>query len=194
LEDDLRTLICYRKAEKDPITAKSPLDATCCFRDLGRAENRILGAGFHYAGYIGSHGHYPLWEGNGGFEVVRPDHWVFAGTGLKKGDKFGFSNSVAGYEVDGCLFKMQNGLPVPTGEDGTPPDFKILAMAKAGGGEPWEAETQGMATLGIRELDNGGLVFNAATTDWAHGLEPDPVWKDTAVPVITRNVLNRFLA
>ena len=195
LEDNLRTLVCYRKADKDPAAAKDKLEATCCFRDLGRSENKILGAGFHYAGYVGSHGHYPLWQGNGGYEVQRPDHWVFAGTGFKKGNRFGTSKSIVGYETDGCLTRLEGGFLVPTGEDGTPPDFTILATAPAATGDEGIPTNQnGLATMGLRQISSGGMVFNAATTDWCHGLYPEAPWNDAFVPIITKNVLNRMLS
>src|SRR3546814_1686787 len=33
---------------------------------------------------------------------------------------------VVGYECDGCAFTYRDGLPYPTGEDGTPEDLEIL--------------------------------------------------------------------
>ena len=38
----------------------------------------------------------------------------------------GRSATVVGYECDGCVFTYRDGLPYPTGEDGTPPSFEIL--------------------------------------------------------------------
>ena len=34
--------------------------------------------------------------------------------------------TVVGYECDGCVFTYRDGLPYPTGEDGTPSSFEIL--------------------------------------------------------------------
>ena len=51
--------------------------------------------------------------------------------------------------------------------------------------------------MGYFQTQGGGMVFNAATTDWSHGLEQDGHWPEpgeTAASVITRNVLKRFLA
>lgn len=61
------------------------------------------------------------------YEVHRPDHWVLAGTGLKRGDKFGGKDTIVGYECDGCELKWKDGLPFPTFKDGTPKTFEVLA-------------------------------------------------------------------
>ena len=63
--------------------------------------------------------------------VHRPDHWLLTGTGLKRGDRFGDKDTVVGYECDGCEMELKDGLPVPTGRDGTPKDFVILASCPA---------------------------------------------------------------
>ena len=69
--------------------------------------------------------------GAGGYTVYRPDHWVFAGTDLGYGDLIGAGSVVVGYECDGCDFTCRDGLPEPTGLDGTPADFEILGLAPA---------------------------------------------------------------
>jgi hypothetical protein len=43
----------------------------------------------------------------------------------------GLGSYVVAYEVDGCEFTMQNGLPVPTHADGTPDTFTILGTSPA---------------------------------------------------------------
>src|SRR5215813_8291396 len=58
--------------------------------------------------------------------VARPEHWIFDGTGLGYGDVLGADATVVGYECDGCVFTSRDGLPYPTGEDGTPSTFEIL--------------------------------------------------------------------
>ena len=97
-------------------------------------------------------------------------------------------------------FTMKNftsgtdGLPVPTGEDGTPIGFEILAQAPARWTDAERAllpgglvATEGQATLGLHTYPAGGTVFTAGTTDWAHGLHADSV-----VQQITRNVLSNL--
>lgn len=134
-------------------------------------------------------------DGSGAFTVYQPDHWVFAGTGLKQGEQFGARDSIVGYECDGCEHTFVNGKPVPTGRDGTPEDFLILALAPASWApdewpwdERWENGRTGNACMGIHGVPAGGTVFTAATTDWAHGLKGE----DPIVEIITRNVLDRF--
>jgi hypothetical protein len=56
---------------------------------------------------------------------------VFAGTGLRYGDALGLDARIVAYEVDGCDFAVDDGLPIPTGRDGTPADLEILAAAPA---------------------------------------------------------------
>ena len=85
----------------------------------------------------------------------------------------------------------QHGLPVPTGVDGTPRNYAILALADL---PHWG--TPGNAAMGIFTREGGGTVFNAATTDWAKGLEAcveagDPL--RTVTGKITRNVIDHLL-
>ena len=146
-----------------------------------------------FGGMHRSNGQYM--DGSGAFTVYQPDHWVFAGTGLKQGEQFGARYSIVGYECDGCEHTFVNGKPVPTGRDGTPEDFLILALAPASWApdewhwdERWESGRTGNACMGIHGVPAGGTVFTAATTDWAHGLKGE----DPIVEIITRNVLDRF--
>jgi hypothetical protein len=68
---------------------------------------------------------------SGTYNVCRPDHWAFAGTDLRYGDGLGLGSHIVGYEVDGCDMVLENGIPKPTGSDGTPKDMTILATAPA---------------------------------------------------------------
>ena len=45
-----------------------------------------------------------------------------------------------GYECDGCALTLVDGLPVPTGEDGCPPGFEVLATAPA---RVWSVDEHG---------------------------------------------------
>ena len=53
-------------------------------------------------------------NGAGDFLCTKPEHWLYEGTGLKRGDEFGGKDTIVGYECDGCEFEMKEGLPVPT--------------------------------------------------------------------------------
>ncbi|MFM7150238.1 MAG: N,N-dimethylformamidase beta subunit family domain-containing protein, partial [Gemmataceae bacterium] len=131
--------------------------------------------------------------GPGGYTVHRPDHWIFRGTGLSRGGMLGSKDTIVGYECDGCEVRWQDGQLFPTGKDGTPMDFTILATAPARWHpddcewyERWEKGRSGQAVLGLHT--RGGTVFTAGSTDWSHGLRG----KDAQVIQITRNILDRL--
>lgn len=158
---------------------------------IGRPENELTGVGFLWGGYHRSHGQYM--NGSGAFTVQRPDHWIFEGTGLKRGDEFGGKDTIVGYECDGCEMIWKDGLPYPTHRDGTPDTFEILGAAPAKWHpddcewyDRWENGREGHAVLGV--YTKGGTVFTCGSTDWAHGLRGhDPI-----VERITKNVLDRL--
>jgi hypothetical protein len=180
-----RLQVCHRSADLDPFA--DPARKTVTWREAGRPENLSFGAGFARG----------AWRGPGGFgtfKVCQPDHWVFAGTGLEKGDGFGDAGPEAllGYETDGVDYVLDaSGVPVPTGADATPQSYKILALAEL---PDWG--TPGNAALGLlTHPAPAGMVFNAATTDWAKGLEtclPPGELFATTTAKITRNVIERL--
>jgi hypothetical protein len=194
-EDEGRALTCWKQAyHSDPVyqTGTYDLLSTLWSHHLvNRPENQLTGVGFLYGGYHLSHGQFM--EGSGAFTTHRPGHWLFEGTDLKQGMEFGGKHTIAGYECDGCEFRIENGLPVPTHRDGTPDSFVILATAPARWHpddaewyEKWETGRTGAAVMGT--YTRGGTVVTTGTTDWAHGLRGgDPV-----VERITRNVLDRL--
>nr|AYM52535.1 hypothetical protein [Aetherobacter fasciculatus] len=148
-------------------------------------ENALTGVSYRNAG--------GQWNGRrpsgGGYTVRRSSSWVFNGTGLADGAVFGEPLAVVGYECDGAAFTLgRSGVPEPTGEDGTPLDFVIVATASVAGWEGAEIGALAAATMGYYE--RGGLVFTAATTDWPRALAQG----DSTVAQITRNVLERLLA
>jgi hypothetical protein len=132
-------------------------------------------------------------DGPGSFEVHRPDHWIFEGTKLERGERFGAADSIVGYECDGCELESKDGLPVPTHRDGTPESFVVLGTCPARWApddsvwyDRFPKDRVGAAVLG--SYTRGGTVVTAGTTDWAHGLRgSDPI-----VERITRNVLDRL--
>jgi hypothetical protein len=156
-----------------------------------RPENQLTGVGFLWGGYHKSHGQFM--DGKGAYTVHRPDHWLFEKTNLKRDDDFGGNDSIVGYECDGCEITMRDGLPYPTGRDGTPTNFVVLATAPAKWHpddahwyDRFEQGRVGAAVVGV--YTRGGTVFTCGSTDWAHGLRG----KDPVVEQITRNVLNRL--
>lgn len=199
-EESGRALVCYKQAfVLDPVfaTADHRQLATLWSHHLvARPENTMTGVGFLYGGYHRSHGQFM--EGEAAFTVQQPDHWLFSGTGLKQGGKFGGKNTIVGYECDGCEIEWKDSIPTPTHRDGTPETFVILGTCPARWHPddalwydrfPRDAEggpAMGAAVMGL--YTRGGTVFTAGTTDWSHGLTGD----DPAVEQITRNLLDRL--
>jgi len=223
-EDDGRTMVCHKYAarEADPVAGTDRRHLlTSIWSDplIGRPENRTTGLSFCRGGYVRFGRAVP--RSSGAYTVWRPDHWVFAGTDLRYGDALGLEQRIVAYEVDGCDIALAEGLPVPTGSDGTPANLEILATAPAhlvsnaagknetilpmsfdpgavgdleytatilfGDASPKNTRrlTNGHAVIGV--FTRGGTVFNAGTTDWAYGLDGDPL-----VRQITKNVLRRL--
>ncbi|MFF5211937.1 N,N-dimethylformamidase beta subunit family domain-containing protein [Streptosporangium sp. NPDC000396] len=179
-EDDMRTMVCFRDAFSDPIALIDPLRATVEWSSapVNYPENSLIGVSFrHGAG---------CWDNtevmaSEAYTVRFADHWVFAGTGLTDGDKFGFG--AVGYETDAVHYEEIDGIPRATGKDGAPPSFVVLATADL---SHWRDYGQGgAATMGIFRL-GAGTVFNAATVNWGSSLS-DPV-----VARITQNVVERL--
>jgi hypothetical protein len=146
-------------------------------------ESRILGVTTAFGG--------GWWDGKRdtqGYVVQHAGHWVFAGTGLAEGATFGDDPGypLIGYEVDGAAFRRRRGRALPTGELGTPRDFVILGIAELT--EGWFVSRPGAAaTMGLYVSPQGGIVFQAATTDW-----PILVERNTHVAAITRNLMDRL--
>lgn len=195
-EDGGRALTCWKQNyHSDPVYGARQgyalLSSLWSHHLIQRPENQLTGVGFLWGGYHRSHGQYM--EGSGAYTVHRPDHWIFEGTGLKRGDQFGGKDTIVGYECDGCELTWRDGLPYPTFRDGTPETFQVLGTAPARWHpddsewyDRWEKGREGQAVLG--SYTRGGTVFTAGSTDWAHGLRGgDPV-----VQRITRNILDRL--
>jgi hypothetical protein len=182
-EEEGRVMRCHKESsDEDPIFMtgdRRKLSARWIDKYVQRPENSLTGVGWDQGGYHRSHEMHM--DGSGAYTVKRADHWVFEGTELKDGDNFGGADTIVGYECDGCAFILgADGRPVPTGSDGTPKNFQILAQAPAA----QFAGHEGYACLGM--YTRGGTVFTAATTDWADGL------RDPIVQRITSNVLRKL--
>ncbi|OUC99030.1 N,N-dimethylformamidase beta subunit family domain-containing protein [Streptosporangium minutum] len=181
LEDDGRTMVCYRDAVTDPMATVEPGLTTVEWSSapVNRPENSLTGVSFRRG--AGTWGPYMQLMHEESYTARFPEHWVFDGTGLGEGDKFG--QGCIGYETDACDFVEVDGVPVATGRDGTPPSFVILATADL---RHWHRYGQGgMATMGVFGL-GAGTVFTASTVNWGNTL------RDPAVDRITRNVLDRL--
>jgi hypothetical protein len=214
------TMVGYKgQFKQDPVLGTDRQgELTSIWSDhlIERPENLMTGVSFARGGYhrIGKR----ATAGAGGYTIHRADHWMFDGTGLGYGDVLGAAVAAVGYECDGCDFTYRDGLPYPTGVDGTPTSFEILGTAPAAHftrttsvrptppDQPSEIEFIASRLFGERSDDNveriayghavlgtytspaGGVVITSGSTDWAHGL----AGRDPQIEQITRNILNHL--
>jgi len=123
-------------------------------------------------------------NGGGDWTIVKPEHWIFAGTGVKAGDS-----------IPGLIGWEYHGDPAAI------PGLEIVGAGTAwvGGDRPqkWAAT--------IYPGPNGNFVFNASSIFWAQGLSSPPghtlPWShwsrphgpDPRVQRITANLLDRAI-
>jgi len=122
-------------------------------------------------------------NGSGDWVCTKPDHWAFAGTGMKAGDR-----------IPGLVGWEHHGNPAPI------PGLEVLAAGKTWNGAEQESHYEATIYPGPR----GNTVFNAATIFWAQGLSSPPGhWlpfvhngrphgPDPRVERITHNLLRRW--
>lgn len=210
--EDARSVCFKHRFREDPVGLGPTTTTIWSDPLLARPENALTGVSFTRGGYSRIASSVP--RASGGYEVHRPEHWLFAETGLRRGDQLGAAAVVVGYECDGCELELRDGLPVATGAGGTPDGFEVLGTAPATpfdetstplplapGGDyelPFHARTlfgadtpetrarlrHGHAVLGT--YTRGGTVVTTGCTDWVCGLD-DPV-----VAQVTRNLLERL--
>ena len=123
--------------------------------------------------------------GAGDWTCALPDHWLFKGTGMKKGDS-----------VEGLVGWEWHGAPMMT-----LPGMQIVAEGET----LMSGRNPGHYTATIYDGPKGNVVFNAATIWWANGLSSPPGHKtpvrhgvaqqgvDSRVQQITHNLFQRFL-
>jgi ADP-heptose:LPS heptosyltransferase len=163
-----------------------------------RPEDSLAGVSYRHGG-----GWWDGARGPCGYTVQDAAHWVFAGTGLQRGQVFGAAGCppLVGYECDGAplaAFDSTTGsatLAPAAAHVGTPDGFQLLAACVLGDGwqerPPREAEFDGhvhAATMGI--YTRGGTVFTAGTTDWAQVLAEE---RDAQLSTITGNIIDGLL-
>lgn len=123
-------------------------------------------------------------NGSGDWTCVKPDHWLFQGTGMKKGDGI---PGLVGWEFHGEPAKIAGLEVVAEGKTYTSGD----------------AESHYTAT--VYPGPKGNVVFNASTIFWAQGLASPPGHvppishhgrphgPDERVQRMTRTVFARFV-
>ncbi len=216
------TQIAYKDAAEsdDPLYGTDQEHRTTSSWDhpvTGRPSAATFGLSGYAGVYVGFGASAP--RGHGGLTIYRPEHWVFEGADCYYGDVLGAAPSLVGtFEVDGCDYTFREGLPFPTGVDGTPENLEILAMTQAvlfeedhfGGkvplGDAGTPHVDGLRGVEWIETESGyrrprygsgmmacfsrgpGTVFNSGTSEWVAGL----IHQDWFVEKITRNVLDRL--
>ncbi len=124
-------------------------------------------------------------NGGGDWICTQPEHWLFEGTGMKKGESI---PGMVGWEYHGDPAKI--------------PGLEVVA-----GGTAWQSGVNPQQwTATIYPGPKNNFVFNAATIWWAQGLSKPPghmpVWShysrphgpDARVQRITENLLKRALS
>jgi hypothetical protein len=133
---------------------------------------------------VGAHSTGPV-TGGADWTCVAPEHWLFAGTGMKRGDG-----------IPGLVGWEWHGDPAPI------PGLEIVASAPTqdAPGKP----NGGQFTATVYPGPKGNLVFNAATIWWGDGLSAPPGYvrpsvytspqgPDPRLQQITRNLLARMI-
>jgi hypothetical protein len=133
-EDGGDTMRCHKYAarEQDPVMGtgrQRELSGIWSDPLVGRPENLTTGLSFCRGGYVRFGRCVP--RSTGAYTIHQPKHWAFEGTGLRYGDPLGLGSYIVAYEVDGCELAMRDGVPYPTGAEGTPKDMVVLATAPA---------------------------------------------------------------
>lgn len=146
---------------------------TADFKRVGPDESLIIGARSIVP-----------FNGGGDWICTRPDHWIFAGTGMRQGDRI---PGLVGWEHHGAPAKI--------------PGLEVVAEGTVWSGGVAPAHW----TATIFPGPKGNFVFNAATIFWAQGLASPPghmlPWShgsrphgpDERVQQITHNLLQRAI-
>lgn len=132
------------------------------WRSLGRPEDAQLGVAFTATGYLTF----------APFEVIAPDHWVFAGLELNAGDLIGDTGLNQGFA---------SGWETDKRGPATPPGAVLLARGTNPDG--------GGAEMVYYDHPAGGGVFAVGSITFGGSLAVDE-----RLSTIVRNVLDRFLA
>jgi len=122
-------------------------------------------------------------NGGGDWTIVKPEHWIFAGTGVKRGDRI---PGLIGWEYHGD------------------PPSDIPGLEIVAGGTAWQSGVRPQQWQAvIYPGPKGNYVFNASTIFWAQGMSSPPghtlPWShwsrphgpDERVQRITDNLLRR---
>jgi hypothetical protein len=123
--------------------------------------------------------------GHGDWTCSLPDHWMFEGTGMKKGDSV---QGLVGWEIHGQAATEIPGLEI------------------VGSGTAWQGQLEKIYTATVYPGPKDNFVWNAATIFWSQGLASPPghqlpkpnrkpiLGPDERVEKMTRNLIERAIA
>ena len=142
--------------------------------------NRLKEHGPSESLLIGARSAYPV-TGGGDWTCRKPDHWLFAGTGMKAGDGI---PGLVGWESHGDPAKLEG--------------LEVVAS-----GPTTNGSVKGEYAATVYPGPRGNVVFNASTCWWADGLSEPPGYvrpsvyatpkgPDPRARQITANLLDRF--
>lgn len=169
-----RVMVCAKDSIEDPQT-------TLWSASLGSPpENTTMGLSYK----LGSSG------SSGAYTAQNDTDWVFNSpnaTNIQDGDGFGSGGiaSGVGSECDGAEL-MLDGVVKPTGRDGTPPGFRVLAYCdERGGGDHagWGA------VMGYYVRQVGGvypIVFHSGCNGWSQAVDDDPILQKITLNVASK--------
>jgi hypothetical protein len=137
-----RTVICYKTdVEQDPMYSTDPALATTDYRLAPAPDPESSLTGVIYEGY-------PV---DASYVIYQPDHWLYAGTGARKGQSFGH---LVGVEFD----RVNLGYP-------TPRPIEVLAHSPVVcEGRPDHSDTAYYTTA------SGAGVFASGTMRWVESM------------------------
>lgn len=171
----LRLLVCSKKAKRDPLRKTDPASRVLTDKwrseAVGQPEEALIGV-MYLADPI-----------DADLVVKAADHWLFAGTGLKAGDRL---PGLLGYEVDG----------VHDAQAAAARGLQLLCES------PWtslqDATVSGVAHMSLYQAASGAFVFATGSMQWAWGLDDynapalRPALRHPAAEQMMRNLLARF--
>jgi hypothetical protein len=186
--DDMGAMVCHQGGPQGAFDRWSG--------GAGHPEDGLSGLSYRHGG--------GWWDGpraTAGYRVEQPGHWVFAGTGLSAGERFGADTipPLPGYECDGApLAQLHPARLAPYATDsGTPRGLQLLAVGELGSSwqelppREFHAAGEGIHAACMSIFTRGGTVFNAGSTDWTQALL---CGRDPRIATITRNALTGLLA
>jgi len=167
-----RTLVCYKDAALDPAANSNPSRTTVLWAAPPVEKPQSLLTGTTY-GTNATPEQQP-------WVVADDTSWVFAGTGLQRGDEIA---GLVGYEYDR--------LP---DEASRPAGLVAVGLSPVTG---WEGSDRTASV--VYAAESGAPVFNAGTIQWAWGLddfghEKIGSYQDARVQRITKNVLDALIS